>query len=85
MRLLRHAQSQLRSGRWPASYVFYTEGDQVLHASEGILKMAGAIAGNPRAYVSPNRLEEVYEGYGRDRGPNVDFDGRTFAVYNNCA
>ena len=37
-------------------------------------------------YVAPNRLEEIYKGYGASRrGPIVQHDNRTFKVCNACS
>lgn len=83
-RLLRHAQEQLRTLEWPASFVFYTEMDQVLYVPAGI--QAITITAREDAYISPNRLEELFDGtVGADRGPLVRHDGRSLCSVTNAA
>ena len=99
-RLLRHAQGQLRAGRWHYEYVFYSEADQVVHlegveiATLATVLTSHSADGRP-VYINPNRLEEIYEPgtpklreWHGDRlpypGPDVQWDNRTFATANMC-
>ena len=58
-RLLRHAQERLRSQAWAHTHVYYSEGDQVLRACGGLGPAVALLGQRPRAYLSPNRVEQM--------------------------
>uniref|UniRef100_A0A7S1N7E1 Uncharacterized protein n=1 Tax=Eutreptiella gymnastica TaxID=73025 RepID=A0A7S1N7E1_9EUGL len=57
IRLLLHAQSQLRKGSWAAKYVYYTEADHLLHLSsvDGLLPYL-----DHTLYLVPYRFTEWF-------------------------
>ena len=87
-RLLRYAQEQLRNGNWTERYVWYSEGDQVLHLSPKYTAQDLFDVLNRKAnsyYLLPNRLEQVYNASGEGQGrPVLPWDGERFKVNNDC-
>jgi hypothetical protein len=59
--------------------------DQVLYVAAGIQAITEQITAHEYAYISLNRLEELFDGtVGADRGPLVRHDGRRFVQRNQC-
>lgn len=64
----------------PFEYLYYSEGDQIVHFNPSIDLFALL---DHESYVAPHRFEKLYHEWGADRGVVLEYNGDRYVAVNN--